>query len=444
MSRWIARPLGLLDRASGYLTAQIAAGMRPALPESRVQEYSSLGRTLQSMSEVLADSFHELHQAQSGLELQVNERTEALAHTTSRLQGVLMAATEIAIIATDRKGQITLFNIGAEKMLGYDTDDVVERQTAELFLLPEELAARSAELEADFSESIEGLRVLTKIADHRGKETSEWTFIRQNGSRIPVSLTVTPQIDETGKLTGYLGIAEDITERKRIDRMKNEFVSTVSHELRTPLTAITGALGLATSDKVGELPAMARKMLDIAHRNGQRLTFLINDLLDLEKIAAGKIDIRMQMAELTQLIEEALESHQTLGAEHGVALALDRTDTDITVRVDRQRLQQVLANLLSNAIKFSPAGGTVRIAVQALPDRARVTVSDNGPGIPEAFRSRIFDKFSQADSSDTRQQGGTGLGLAISRELMERMNGHIGFESAEGKGSDFWLELLLK
>lgn len=247
--------------------------------------------------------------------------------------------------------------------------------------------------------------------------------------------------DEEGAIVCLSGFIHDITERKRMERMKDEFISTVSHELRTPLTSITGALGLVAGGAAGELPVQVRQMLDIARKNGQRLTLLINDLLDMEKLAAGKLSFDLQVQELVPLVEQSVQDNRIYAAQYRVQFVLDVRDPGILVRVDAHRLQQVLANFLSNAAKFSPEGGTVEITVSQQGARARLEVRDHGPGIPEAFRPHIFEKFSQADASDARQRGGTGLGLAISKELVERMGGSIGFESEPGQGACFYFEL---
>ena len=237
-----------------------------------------------------------------------------------------------------------------------------------------------------------------------------------------------------------LGWFHDITERIRIDQMKSEFISTVSHELRTPLTSIVGSLGLIAGGALGEIPVQAKSLIEIAHRNSLRLSLLINDLLDMEKLAEGKMDFKMQEQKLMPLIEQALEDNQGYGKSRNVKLELTGRSYDAKVNIDAHRLMQVLSNLLSNAIKYSPDNGTVEVAVQNDQQTVRITVTDHGPGIPAEFRSRIFQKFSQADSSDTRQKGGTGLGLAIARGLVERMGGKIGFDSVEGQGASFHIE----
>jgi signal transduction histidine kinase len=236
---------------------------------------------------------------------------------------------------------------------------------------------------------------------------------------------------------------QDITERKRIERMKNEFVSAVSHELRTPLTSISGSLGLVVSGVLGEMPDKIASMLGIAHKNAKRLTVLINDLLDMEKILAGKMEFDMQEQLLLPILEASLESNKAYADTFNIDLALDVESDQLRACVDAQRLQQVLTNFISNAVKFSPREGQVEIRLSQQNGIALIAVVDHGPGISNEFRSRIFQKFAQADSSDSRQRGGTGLGLAISKAFVEQMHGTIGFESEPGQGATFFAEFPL-
>ena len=270
--------------------------------------------------------------------------------------------------------------------------------------------------------------------------TFEKEYIRKDGSRYPVLLNGMVVYDSNGRKLIW-SIIENISERKRLARMKDEFVSTVSHELRTPLTSIYGVLDILASGKLGQLSDKAQQMVEIARKNSKRLELLLNDLLDMEKLVAGKMRFEMQEQHLFPLLTQAVRDNQGYADSYGVRLVVDAVDHGYRVAVDANRLQQVLANLLSNAVKFSPKGDEVLIAARMQDGVVRVSVQDHGPGIPAEFHDRIFQKFAQADSSDTRQQGGTGLGLAISRELIERMDGSIGFASTEGKGATFWFEL---
>lgn len=247
--------------------------------------------------------------------------------------------------------------------------------------------------------------------------------------------------DDEDRIVGFFSLGTDISELKRIDRMKSEFVSTVSHELRTPLTSIRGSLGLITGGVAGVLPEKARSLVEIAKNNCERLIRLINDILDSEKIESGKMQFDLRPMEVLPLLEQALADNQGFAAQHKVKLVLQAPRQALRVNVDSDRLLQVMTNLLSNAIKFSPADGTVRVLLGRHAGRVRVEVSDDGPGIPEEFRARIFQKFSQADSSDTRQKGGTGLGLNIVKAMVERMEGSIAFASRLNVGTTFYFEL---
>jgi signal transduction histidine kinase/DNA-binding response OmpR family regulator len=237
-------------------------------------------------------------------------------------------------------------------------------------------------------------------------------------------------------------VFEDASERVRARQLKDEFVSMVSHELRTPLTSIRGAVGLIASGSMGAVPERAGPLLDIASKNCERLAHLINDILDTQKIELNKLEFRYATVELEDLVARAVEAHAPFADQYGIRLVVRDGAPGAKLRVDPDRLFQVLSNLLSNAVKFSPEGGVVSIRTIRAEGRLRVEVEDRGPGIPETFRHRIFEKFSQADSSSLRPKGGSGLGLNIARAMVERMGGSIGFQSKEGEGSTFFVEFL--
>lgn len=358
------------------------------------------------------------------------QQTEsALAEQAQHTQAILDHMVD-GIITIDPFGIITSFNPAAERIFGYTAGEALGHNVKLLMPNPHH-DAHDGYLR-NFQETGEA-QIIGLGREVEGQ--------RKDGDLFPMELAIA-EVSRHGKPL-YVGMVRDISERKRMERMKSEFVSTVSHELRTPLTSISGALGLIVSGALGALPEQVQQMIAIANKNSQRLTHLINDLLDMEKITAGKLHFDMQPQVLMPLIEHALKENQAYGTERRVGLRLTEDAPEAVVRVDGQRLMQVLGNLLSNAIKYSPEDGTVEVAAQMSAGKVRVTVVDHGPGIPASFRSRIFQKFAQADSSDTRQKGGTGLGLAITRELVERMGGQIGFDSEAGQGSRFHFELPL-
>lgn len=250
--------------------------------------------------------------------------------------------------------------------------------------------------------------------------------------------------DAGGSPTRMVGLIQDITERKRLERMKDEFISSVSHELRTPLTSIKGSLGLLVGGVAGKVSDEAMKMLQIAFDNSDRLLVLINDLLDMDKIQAGKLELHQETLQLSSLINKALSMNQGYADKFKVQLQCrQEVLPELEFYGDEHRLLQVLSNLLSNAIKFSPEDEVVTLAAAVEEKVLRISVSDNGPGIPKAFQAHIFKPFSQADSSDTRQRGGTGLGLVISKRLIEMHGGSIGFDSNPGEGTTFYIIMSL-
>ncbi|RUM95823.1 response regulator [Pseudaminobacter arsenicus] len=251
-----------------------------------------------------------------------------------------------------------------------------------------------------------------------------------------------PFRDESNQIVGVITHNRDVTEQKRNAQLKNEFISTVSHELRTPLTSIRGSLGLIAAGVAGDLPPKAANLVKIAHANSERLVHLINDILDMESIESGKMTFEIARMPIRPVLEQAIAGSANYMTERQVRIVLVDDAPRAESAIDPDRLHQVLANLLSNAIKYSPAGETVTLKVQRQAGgMLRISVVDRGSGIPEAFRNRIFGKFEQADASNTREKGGTGLGLSIAKSIVERLGGTISFESKEGTGTSFHMDL---
>ncbi len=270
---------------------------------------------------------------------------------------------------------------------------------------------------------------------------AEKRLIHVSGEPVDIQINLSLVRDAAGEPHYYVAQILDISERKQLDRMKNEFVSVFSHELRTPLTSIRGSLNLLSTESLKHSSGTADNLLCIARRNCERLILLVNDIFDVELLEARHVRIEMQPAVLAGLVHKAIEASRDYARSFGIELTMERVPDDIVVDVDAVRFVQILSNLLSNGVKFSPRGAEVRIAVERFGGCVRVKVSDRGPGIPRSFLPRLFQKFTQLDAGTNRRAGGAGLGLYISQTLAEHMRGCIGVETAEGNGSTFWIEL---
>ncbi|EGN76185.1 PAS domain S-box/PAS domain S-box/PAS domain S-box [Idiomarina sp. A28L] len=259
----------------------------------------------------------------------------------------------------------------------------------------------------------------------------EKEYIRKDGSRYPVCLHGMLVEDNSGRKLIW-SIIEDISERKRNDEIKNQFVSTVSHELRTPISSITGSLQLLLGGATGELPKSAVEMIAIALKNSSRLSLLIDDILDLEKLLAGRIEWSIETLSVHSLFKDIIERNEPFAKRHNVTLSVEDIDPALEIDVDAQRFEQVITNLLSNAVKFSSSGDIVTLNAKKEELGVRISIIDRGEGIPEEFHPRVFEKFAQANASNTRKTGGTGLGLSICKEIVEQLGGTIDFESNPG------------
>jgi PAS domain S-box-containing protein len=532
--------------------------------------------------------------ADTGAEMR---RQEALLKTGA-LQNAILNSANFSSIATDDKGVIQLFNVGAERMLGYAAADVLNKITPADISDPQELIARADTLSVELGTTISpGFDALVFKASRGIEDIYELTYIRKDGSRFPAIVSVTALRNDQGGIIGYLLIgtdntarkrveaeqqkldqrlrdqhfytrsliesnidalmttdaagiitdvnrqmealtgctrdeligapfkkhftdparaaagiklvlrekkvtnyeltarardgkmtvvsynattfydrdrtlqgvfaaARDITERKHIEQilqeknleleaaksvaeqtverleeveqLKKGFLSTVSHELRTPLTSIRGSLGLLASGAAGPLSDQVVEIVALAERNAIRLMALIEDILDLERLETGRIDLHITDVPIASILRRAMESLAAFGA-HGVTVEAPTVSSSI--HGDADRIVQVLVNLLSNAVKFSPPGGVVTIAVTADGKWTEFRVSDHGRGVPAVHRRAIFERFRQVDPSDAREKGGAGLGLAICKSIIEQHGGSIGVESEEGAGSAFWFRL---
>ncbi len=247
-------------------------------------------------------------------------------------------------------------------------------------------------------------------------------------------------LKERASLSALTRSMRHAIQRRSAENIKSEFISLVSHELRTPLTSIHGSLGLIAGAMSGDIPPAVAKLVDIAHKNSDRLIRLVNDILDIDRIDSGRMYFELRGEALRPLLEHAVETNHGYAEKHGVRFVVE-PGPDVHSRVDASRFTQVVANLLSNAAKFSPSGSEVRVAASIGEGWVRISVTDQGPGIRPDFRDRIFTKFSQSDRAINRNTEGAGLGLYITKQIIEHMDGRIGFDSEPGQGATFWIEL---
>ncbi|MHC5744526.1 MAG: response regulator [Nostoc sp.] len=388
-------------------------------------------------------------QAINELELRVAERTAELIRVNQQLQSQLderqrtqgelrfsqarfariLDIADDAIISINRFQSITLFNQGAEKIFGYSAQEVIGHSLD--LLLPQRFFQAHRQHVVDFGQSPNVARRMGERREIYGR--------RKDGTEFPAEASISKI--EMAEEIFYTVILRDITERKQIERMKDEFVSVVSHELRTPLTSIHGSLGMLASGLLPTDSEQGKRLLQIATDSSERLVRLINDILDIERIESGKAKMEPEICNIVDLIVQAVNVMQPLADKAAVKVSVSALS--VQVLADCDRIVQTLTNLVSNAIKFSSPGSTVWLEAQQQGNEVLLTVKDTGRGIPTDKLESIFERFQQVDSSDSRNHDGTGLGLAICKSIMQQHGGRIWAESALGEGSTFYVTLPL-
>jgi PAS domain S-box-containing protein len=435
VARWITRPLLQVAREAKALEA----GAVPALdvPALAYREVHELGGALSSLMLKLRDNEDELRELNAGLEKRVEERTAKLRLAYERVRAneqrvqVILESAQDPFFAVDLQGRVIEWNGRAESLFGWTREEILGRPIEETLVPPRFAGAITKMLEA-FSRGERPVLIQAPF---------ERILVDRLGREIEVEARV--GLVDTGPDRFFAAFVHDISQRKEVERLKSEFVSTVSHELRTPLTAIHGSLQLLQSGMAGELPEDARELVMLSAQSSERLVRLVNDVLDLERMTSGRMQYTVEPCLLSPLAMQAIRDVHPLAEAADVRLLLEAAEP-LTVLGDHDRLLQVAINLLANAVKFSPRGGTVHVAVRRNGDDARFSVVDHGAGVPESFRSRVFERFAQADSSDRRQRGGTGLGLSICRAIVEAHHGRIDFTSEPGVRTEFFFEIAVQ
>jgi PAS domain S-box-containing protein len=366
----------------------------------------------------LSDAFIKMKTNLRSAHTDLNEAAVTAHNNEIRQRAILNNITD-GIVIFDHNKEIISLNPAAEHIFGYKLNELLQENIQVL-------------LADDYD-----IEQLTTSQNDSANLHVEVSGIKKDESIFPLEISTNKLIFEEDEL--FISIIRDISERKRVDKMKSEFVSTVSHELRTPLTSIRGALGLVKGGIVGELSPELGKLIKLACNNTERLLLLVNDILDIQKIEAGEMEFNLIDIDASQLLVQAVDEYAGFAEQCGVKFSITATQKGIYIHGDHLRLMQVIGNLLSNAAKFSPKGGTVEIGSQIVEDSLQIFVSDKGAGIPSSYLPRLFDKFTQADSSDTRSVNGTGLGLPITKALVEKHGGQISVETKEGEGTTFYI-----
>lgn len=399
-------PLSQIILAGGCLLAVLFAVMIARAHAARTQ-----AANLQAVNRVLQKN------------LTIHQRTEkALAEALREQQDIMKAIPDI-LYTLDLAGCLVKWNMRMEVVTGFSVKDLTQRSLPTVFSQEDRASIAGA-----VKETLE-----------KGRSEVKGHLLTKGGAAIPYQLVCAPLKDSQGQVIGVTGIGRDISERMVAERMKDEFLATVSHELRTPLTSIRASLGLLAGGEMGTLCEKGQRMIGIAVTNADRLVRLINDILDIEGMASGKVTMQKQHCDAAVLLGQAAEAMQTLAGKAAITLSVAPVAAQLWA--DPERILQALRHLLSNALKFSAPGTTVWMMAEHQGDRVLLQIKDQGRGIPADKLHCIFERFRQVDASDTREKGGTGLGLAFCRSVVQQHGGHLWAESRLGQGSTFFFTL---
>lgn len=407
-------------RSGVILSIALAIGLAFAYRRRIVERLNGLRKSVAglartgggSLTELNGDEIATLDQMVSALSLQ-------LAGAIEKEQAIADYAMDV-ICSLDGDGRFVAVSPAAIRLWGFAPDELAGRRFLDMVLTKDVERCKQAILNA---------------RSERGESTFENQMRCRDGSSLYMLWSVEWSITEKRLFC----VGQDITARKELELLKQQFVALVSHELRTPLNSIGGVLSLLSVGALGPIPEKAVEKIEIAERNINRLMLIVNDLLDIEKLEAGQMQMSFSDISLAPLLETAVESVERVAEKEQVSI--ETASTEAMIFADGDRLVQVLVNLLGNAIKYSPKEAAVSISVKEIPDFVEVCITDRGKGIPASHREAIFERFRQVEIADSKKKGGTGLGLAICKAIVEQHRGSIGVDSEEGKGSTFWFRI---
>ncbi len=413
--------VGAIFALMGVLAAALLAEAvtRPLNEVIQATRVLSEGKPVPRLTVRTADEVGELAEA-------FNEMTRKLRDTTvSRdyLDRVLETMGE-CLVVTGPDGTITRVNRAVCSLSGVGEDELLGQNCRDLFRAPQG--------------HVSLLDALGPDGSARGLETE---LLARGGESVPVMISVGAMEENLGRARSYVVVAADIGERLRSEQQKDEFVTMIHHEVRAPLTAVRGAIGLLEGGVAGELGERGKELVEIALRNSERMGRLVNDILASRKLDSGRMEFRLEKVEMMPLVEQAIDSTSAYASNHRVSFELEEGVPGVTVRVDPDRMIQVLTNVLSNAVRFSPEDDVVTVNASRQDQMLRVAVSDAGPGIPEDFRDHVFEAFARGEHDDWRHRSGTGLGMSISKGIIEELGGAITFETELGTGTTFLIDI---